>query len=1170
MKRNHRISKKIISVIMAVALLIGTVPMVAAVAVPDELKFGVVSDVHYYPESYSDFSDEFGEWAMQGNKQYINQRGILNSALALYKEKAQNGEIDMLIIPGDLSRNGEYLAHTDLAKILEKFEQEAGIPVLVINGNHDINNSKACSYIDGKTPVKNTTPEDFRKIYKNLGYDLAVSTFTPPQDEKAGMLSYAVEMGNYRIILIDGGKYSTDNTENRENEHETGGNYSKALLKWIHQECKTAREKGQTIIGVDHWSLVPHYESQDTILQGFTLDNWLQVGEGLADAGMHYVFTGHSHSNDVSKHINDNGEVLYDIQTDSLIEFPHFCRTVEFTNNPDGTVSLEYNNHEVDEVLPVTVRDTTATYAQPYRKTFSFNYVYKGDIAEYGKALADPMLKNLFVDITEKGGIVKYLDEMIGIEKLIFNYLGAFTPEVMSFINDLGAQIDEKYIANPDYTINIVNDIIDQLCDMQVSDYPNLALYDEYGLGDSSSKCTFGEVVLTLLVNMWQGDEEMTDLAMLDVVENFENGDLGKQVFDVLYDLVVNQLLKDEILSNLYVNVDKFFDNDMYGEAGGYVKAFVDALFAALNSDSDTNNDGKTSYLELIDGVLKVLDKTGVLEGGSVDAVLANLMEEYITESQYQAWGHTLAYLITDFCTDTDPVYKGDSNGLLEYKGKQQVPATEANYRLPSLISISLGNDTKTEMNISWYTKYSLTKADIKIVEADSGKNVATAIGLPDGVEVELTTTEKTREFPGVDLGVIGLFPYELKLQRHIAKISGLTPGKKYLFRVGNSTYGWWSKTGEFKTADGSDEVTFLHVTDSQGQNEKQYKVFADVLDTALEMYDDTDLVIHSGDMTDYGSNVKYWQYFFGCSENMIKNPMMAVAGNHEEMGDTPALLDNFVLPDSVEQDTSNGYYYSFDYNNIHFIMLNTNDTTSDGLGEAQLKWLKYDAARSNAKWKIVVLHKATYSNGSHYDDSEIKGMREQFASLMPELGIDMVFQGHDHVYLRTNAMNGNEIVDVETTETTFKSTTYQTKVDPDGTVYAITGASGCKNYIAKSTSETDKLFPRAERIVKTNLPIFAGIRISGDTLYYDAYSVNDGQTKKIDSFAIKKSKVLGDANSDGFVTTEDARMILSIAVGIRSVDSEMFKICDVDCDNHITTDDARLVLRKAAGLESY
>lgn len=1169
MKNARKFTLKVLSLILSVALIAGIVPVAGAAVAEEKLNFGVISDIHYYPEEYSDFSTEFGDWAMQVNKQYINQRGIINSALAIYEAEAEKGNLDFIIVPGDLTMNGEYLGHVRIAEILENFERRTGVQVIVANGNHDINNSKAYSYIDGEN-VKTTTPEDFREIYKNLGFDIATSYFTPPEGEKAGMLSYSVVSDGYRIIVIDGGKYSSDNTEDRENEHETGGNYSPELVKWVLSQCKEARKNGETIIGVDHWSLVPHYESQDRILQGFTLDNWLQVGETFADAGMHYVFTGHSHSNDVSQHINDNGEVLWDIQTSALIEFPHYCRTVSFTNYADGSVGMDYNNHEVDEVLPVAVRDTNEAYPEPYRKTFSFNYAFKGDIAEYAKALVKPLIKNLFADIAKNGGLAKYLDNALGLEALIEGYLGSLTPNAMAFIEDLGAQIDERYINNPEYTLSVLNGIIDELCEMPVSELPSMGLYDEYGVGNRNEKGTFGDVIFTIMIGMWQGDENFSDPFLSDVVDKFENGDLGEQVFNKLKELVVDKLLKDEILSNLYVNIGTLLKPTDLNQFSDLVQGTFSAIILLTNIGADVDFDGKTSYLELANGVLKILDKTDVLEGGSVDGVLDHLIGEYITESQYEAWGHTFAYLITDFGSDNDPVYKGDSRGNLTYSSKLPVPVSEENYRLPALISVTLGNDSESEMNISWYSKYSLDKADIEIVPYSENPVFKGISNYPKDLKVELTTQSKVREFPGVDLGIIGFFPYEVQLQRHIAKISGMKPGEKYLFRVGNAEYGWWSETGVLKTADGSDEVTFLHITDTQGQNEKQYGDVADVIDTAMAMYDDTDLIIHSGDVTDYGSNLNYWRYFFSSTDNLIKTPLMPVSGNHEEMGDTPALLDNFVLPDSVEQDVNTGYYYSFDYNNVHFIMLNTNDTTDDGLNSEQLEWLKKDASSSKARWKIVVLHKAVYSNGSHFDDGEIEAMRNQFASLMPELGIDMVFQGHDHVYLRTDAMKANEIVQVEISENTYKETVYETKVDPDGTVYAITGAAGCKNYIAKSASETDEAFPRAETVINTDSPVFAGVRIDGDMLYYDAYTVNNGEAERIDSFAIKNTLIKGDTDGDGKVTIQDARKILLVASGIESIASQELEVFDVDNDKRVTTKDARLVLSKAAGLESY
>ena len=51
------------------------------------------------------------------------------------------------------------------------------------------------------------------------------------------------------------------------------------------------------------------------------------------------------------------------------------------------------------------------------------------------------------------------------------------------------------------------------------------------------------------------------------------------------------------------------------------------------------------------------------------------------------------------------------------------------------------------------------------------------------------------------------------------------------------------------------------------------------------------------------------------------------------------------------------------------------------------------------------MLHKAPYSQGSHYKDKDVCNIRDQLGSLLPELGVDVVFQGHDHVYLRTASL---------------------------------------------------------------------------------------------------------------------------------------------------------------------
>ena len=263
----------------------------------------------------------------------------------------------------------------------------------------------------------------------------------------------------------------------------------------------------------------------------------------------------------------------------------------------------------------------------------------------------------------------------------------------------------------------------------------------------------------------------------------------------------------------------------------------------------------------------------------------------------------------------------------------------------------------------------------------------------------------------------------------------------------------------------------------------------------------------------------------------------MTTSGNHETNG-VNATVNNFLLSNVPQQDTTNGVYYSFDYNNAHFMVLNTNDLNEDNtLSTKQTEWLKADAAASDKQWKIVALHKAIYSNGSHYDDDDVVALRAQLSALMPELNIDVVLQGHDHVYLRTTAMKDNAKCEIVERTVSHNGNSYTAMVNPDGTVYAIDGCAGVKYYQTKDAALTDELFPRAQTIYDATAPVFSAIQIDGDNLYFDAYTVKNGNASKIDSFAISKAadtvaeETEGSAAPDGNVPKTAGKQVTSALV---------------------------------------
>jgi hypothetical protein len=253
----------------------------------------------------------------------------------------------------------------------------------------------------------------------------------------------------------------------------------------------------------------------------------------------------------------------------------------------------------------------------------------------------------------------------------------------------------------------------------------------------------------------------------------------------------------------------------------------------------------------------------------------------------------------------------------------------------------------------------------------------------------------------------------------------------------------------------------------------------------------------------------------FNSATNILMSaPLMGASGNHEERGDN-ALVQNFAYSNLPEQDTTTGVYYSFDYNNAHVAVLNSNDLNDNGgLSDAQIQWLTEDMNASDKTWKFVALHKAPYSNGSHFDDDDVSAIRDQFKTLMPELDIDIVFQGHDHVFMRTDVMNNNAVVETETKTLKYNGLKYTAKIDPDGTIYSINGTAGSKHYEPKADEETSGAFPTGETVISLDVPSYSYIQIDGNKLFFDSYAVDADGEERIDNFAISKTVEEGENNN--------------------------------------------------------
>lgn len=1119
--------KKILSVILALVMLTGMVQLTSSAYAQEtksELPFYTVSDIHLYPESLmGNRSKEFIEYCRIHSKMFNESEQILRTGLYTIVKRAKESGTKYVIIPGDLTKDSEYEAHARLAEILKEYQDKYDIKFFVINGNHDINTIWACSFEnDTEEPARAITAAEFPQVYADFGYADAIDRYAYPEngDKEQGALSYVADLDeNYRLIVVDSCHYSFDEPQ----KDVTNGSVTPELMSWIKKWANKSKEDGKTPFMMIHHNMAPHMEVEPSITFAFTLDDYMPVAEQFASWGINYIFSGHLHTNDVASVVNDDGQVLYDFETPSLTGYPNFYRENVIGTKANGETTMYSKAVDFDKETKMTFDGVT--YDNGTYKYRAFDLCFGGGTEQSEKANVTQFLVGIvkaylgpyIKQINEAGGVLPFLKTMnIDLEKILSDFLKPYigngfkigshnifsVDNLIWFIDDLLTQVSDLYIKDPSKLYSLLTDVVDELMSLEVADVPCTKFIEDFGFGDENKNGTLADAVLSAMYYWYTGNEDSSDDEfILSVIDKLENGDTAERIFNKLIDLVLHDLVEDAILAKLEIRLDKLFaDTEIQKKMGEEINYLLSYVLR-----------GDFTYMNLVNTVFEL----GVLPYKDLYDVLDKLLlSEYITYSQLESIGIFIAYVLNDFTTDENPQAFGDSDVICT-SSTVAVEATTKNYRMPTMVSVTPGDDSQTQATVSWFSKYSLD-GDIEIYKTETeptfkGKETQT----PD-FKIKKETQTVERSFPGIDLGVFGLFNYAFNMNRHTVKLSGLEPGATYYFRVGNEKYGWWSKTGKITTADGTQNVTFFHMTDPQSQNERQYnRSWVKVLDTAFGLYPDANFIINTGDLVDHGDNNKQWQYMFDCaSEKLMSTYMLPASGNHEAKG-TNATANYFVLPNMPEQDTITGVYYSFDYNNIHFAVINTNDTDDNGLSKEQTEWLTKDMQASDAKWKFVSMHKAIYSQGSHYDDKDVCALRDQLSVLMPQLGIDMVFEGHDHVYLRTASLINNEKEAAEKAYLLKDENVFKTWVSPKGTSYVISGTAGVKTYTEKISTKTDKYFPRGEKVLSVDAPMFSAVRIEDGILYFEAYAVKENENVCVDRFAIAKDISQGSLAED-------------------------------------------------------
>lgn len=239
----------------------------------------VASDLHYLAPSLTDHGALFRRVMEAGDGKVTELCDEITDA---FLEEVKAEEPDALILTGDISFNGEKESHLALAEKLAALE-EAGVPVLVLPGNHDLYRSCYSFFGDEGEQVESVSAEEFAAIYGAFGFDEALS-----RDDDS--LSYLARINDMtRVLMLDA-----------DTPHDFCS-LSDKTLSWIERRLSEAAVEGKRMLVACHQNLYKH----SMFGAGYVLGCSDELHALLEKYGAALMFSGHMHI----QHIQTEGGV---------------------------------------------------------------------------------------------------------------------------------------------------------------------------------------------------------------------------------------------------------------------------------------------------------------------------------------------------------------------------------------------------------------------------------------------------------------------------------------------------------------------------------------------------------------------------------------------------------------------------------------------------------------------------------------------------------------------------------------------------------------------------------------------------------------------------------------------------------------------------------------------
>jgi len=422
--------------------------------------------------------------------------------------------------------------------------------------------------------------------------------------------------------------------------------------------------------------------------------------------------------------------------------------------------------------------------------------------------------------------------------------------------------------------------------------------------------------------------------------------------------------------------------------------------------------------------------------------------------------------------TVTLPGSRGFQNVALD----DGAPVTDTAGATPVRVRIGLGGgtsgaDPKTTAVFTWESAAQSNTAEVKIGTSVYKGHV-------------WTTPPPT----------IGFGTTEPPVYMHEVHVCGLTAGTTYQYQVGGGAAGAdvWSASASFATLPQAGAITLGVSGDSRDD--------ASVFQMVQQRFHDAGVAMQlfSGDFVLWGSQASLYQTWLdSASPTRGTQILLPVAGNHENS--SSQFYGNFALPGDDSPFAEQ--FFSVDIGSAHVVMFDDQEiSTEPTIDESQalLQFIdadltKAEANRANVPFLVVVHHRAEFGNGVHSTDSDEIQARTTLSPLWDKHHVDLVINGHEHNYERSQPITGPASAPVVQTDAT-KGTTYVVCAGAGATSESTKGAT---SYDAKQVS------------FDGNTPyvgVYATMALDAHTLTWTAYGLQaSGSDPTIDTFTLTR-----------------------------------------------------------------